>query len=151
MTTVKRLARRRDPLWLALLLFFLVATASPQSLDTGAIEGTVLDPAGHAVAAAQLQLTDPATGKATAAVSDGNGLFRFSSLAPGTYALQISAPELAEWQAQTVVQIGTVDHPPRHASARHHAAERKRRGQYRPRPQHLRRHPFDYHRCASRR
>ncbi len=95
---------------LSLGLPLLSGPARAQSLDTGAVQGVVLDIAGRPVAAARLLLTNPATGAITAMVADADGAFRFSSLSPATYKLQITAADaaLAAWQASAVVAIGSV-------------------------------------------
>ena len=62
-----------------------------QSATTGALEGTVRDVAGSAVAGAVVTLTDPATDQAQKAVADERGTYRFSMLTPASYGVTIAA------------------------------------------------------------
>jgi hypothetical protein len=82
--------------------------ALAQAPDRGALEGTVLDQQGHAVAGAQLQLKNEADGAEATATADAQGLFHFSGLAPGTYRLNASERSFAGWQAEAVVSVGSV-------------------------------------------
>jgi outer membrane receptor protein involved in Fe transport len=108
LTFAKRLAARLGPLWLVPFLFALVLAACAQSPDTGAIEGSILDPIGRPVSGALLSATDPATGATRSTTSDIHGAFRFSALAATTYVVAISAPDLAGWQGSALVQVGTI-------------------------------------------
>jgi hypothetical protein len=90
------------------LLLSLVWAACAQSLDSGAIEGTVLDPASHPIPGAHLLLTNPSTGASQSLISDASGAFRFNALAASTYKVQVSAPGFADWQTPAIVQIGSV-------------------------------------------
>ncbi len=108
MTTAKRLLGRLGPLWLVPLLLTLVWAACGQSLDTGAIEGTVLDPVFRGVASAKVVIINPATGSSQAVTSGDDGAFRVSSLAPATYLIKATAAGLSLGQTKAVVQIGTV-------------------------------------------
>jgi hypothetical protein len=107
--------RCRDSRVAALLACALLCTllcgapsAQAQALDRGALEGTLLDQQGHAVAGALLQLTNEADGARATAKSDAAGLFHFPGLAPGTYRLSVTARSFAIWQAEAVVSVGTV-------------------------------------------
>jgi len=74
------------------LLALLAATLSFAQQITGSITGTVMDPAGAAVANAQVKLTNTGTGAVENAITDESGNFRFLLLPPGTYSLEASAP-----------------------------------------------------------
>lgn len=56
------------------------------------IAGTVTDPAGAVVSRAQVNLVDPATGRAFNSISDVGGRFNIAGLAPGRYELRIDSP-----------------------------------------------------------
>ena len=105
---VKRLHGRVGLLWLLPLLFALVLAACAQSLDSGAIEGTVLDLTGKPIAGAHLQLTNPAIDRTESMTTDASGAFRFSGLAPANYLVDISSSGFASWQSHASVQIGSV-------------------------------------------
>ena len=79
-----------------------------QAPDRGALEGTVLDQQGRAVAGAAVRITDEATGIGATARSDTRGLFHFPGLAPGSYRLSATARSFSTWQTEAVVSLGTV-------------------------------------------
>ncbi len=94
-----------------LALVALLAAPLPsraQAPDRGAVEGALQDPASHPVANATLTLTSAATGTVQTQTTDGQGLFHFPGLAPGTYQLQANAPSFTTWQANALVTVGTV-------------------------------------------
>jgi hypothetical protein len=107
-TIAKRLLGRIRPLWLVPLLLTLVWAACAQSLDSGAIQGLVLDPTSRPVPGAQLLLTNPTTGSTQLKISNADGSFNFNSLGAATYLLQVSAFGFDSWQARAVVQIGSI-------------------------------------------
>lgn len=57
----------------------------------GRIAGKVTDPKGAAVVGAAVTVTDPETNQTFTAVTDGQGKYSVGGLAPGTYAITISA------------------------------------------------------------
>src|SRR5579864_2720286 len=62
-----------------------------QSSTTGALRGTVTDPAGAAVPGVTVTLANNATSQAQTTTTDSNGGYRFSLLTPGGYAVTFSA------------------------------------------------------------
>jgi len=58
---------------------------------SGSMQGTVQDPAGAMVPNAKIQLKNTDTGVASSATSDQAGLYRFLSLAPGSYEITVQA------------------------------------------------------------
>jgi hypothetical protein len=70
---------------LALLAFGSVARAQFRA----AVQGTVSDPNGAVVAEATATLTNKGTGKTQQTTTSGEGFYRFSELAPGTYTLTV--------------------------------------------------------------
>ena len=62
-----------------------------QSATTGALEGTIRDPQGAAVAGAMVTVSSPATGQQHQAESDDQGAYRFSMLAPAPYEVTFAA------------------------------------------------------------
>ena len=62
-----------------------------QSSTTGALRGTVTDPASAVVPGVTVTLTNNATSQSQTTTTDSNGSYRFSLLAPGAYAVTFSA------------------------------------------------------------
>jgi len=62
-----------------------------QSSTTGALRGTVTDPANAVVPGVTVTLTNNATSQSQSTTTDSNGSYRFSLLAPGAYAVTFSA------------------------------------------------------------
>ncbi len=76
----------------------IVASAldlSAQSASTGALTGTVTDPTGAVLQDAQIALRNTGTGENRTAVTDQDGAYRFSLLAPGNYELTVEAAGFA--------------------------------------------------------
>lgn len=74
-------------LFFCLLLFVVVARAQNQA----AIQGTVMDPNGGAIAGATVTVTDQATGVARQAVTTAEGFYRISQIPPGAYTVTVEA------------------------------------------------------------
>ena len=75
----------------------LVCLALPSYAQYSAnIQGTVEDPSGAGVRGASLHLINPNTGRDLTAVSDATGIYRFLSLAPGQYRLEVKATGFAD-------------------------------------------------------
>jgi len=72
---------------LAILLLPGITTA--QSIVTGAVSGTITDPAGAVVSSSPLALTNAQTGESRTAVTNDGGHFLFSLLTPGAYILTL--------------------------------------------------------------
>src|ERR1700730_13860914 len=75
--------------WIPLLLVMFAVTCWAQF--SGSIQGTVQDPAGAVVPNAKVQLKNTATSVAVATTSDVEGNYRFVSLAPGSYQINVEA------------------------------------------------------------
>src|SRR5450759_3456673 len=69
----------------------VLATAACWAQFSGSIQGTVQDPAGAVVPNAKVQLKNSDTSVVTTTTSDGEGNFRFVSLAPGSYQINVDA------------------------------------------------------------
>ncbi|HUS08513.1 MAG TPA: TonB-dependent receptor [Bryobacteraceae bacterium] len=72
---------------LPLLLLFLSAPAFPQA--TATLRGEVVDPAGQAIAAAQITLENQLSGFERTALSDAAGLFNIANIPFQTYLLRV--------------------------------------------------------------
>ena len=97
----------------SLALSFFVSTlafnsiCSAQSLTTGDITGTVLDPSGAAVPNATVKLTNQETGATQTATTNSTGAYRFSLLNPGSYTVNASAQGFqAASQNTATVSVG---------------------------------------------
>jgi hypothetical protein len=76
---------------LLLLLCLLPAVVlHGQSATTGALEGTVTDPAGNPVPKATVRLVNHATEERQGAASDAKGAYRFALIPPGSYEVTFS-------------------------------------------------------------
>ena len=76
--------------WLAAALLTLVSLAPAQNASTGAISGTITDPAGAVVAGAAVTATNTTTGESRNATSTSSGSYVVSLLPPGTYKLTVA-------------------------------------------------------------
>lgn len=78
-----------------LCALFLIGTGVPeagaQAPGTGAISGTVLDPAGAMVPNARVAVLNEETGLPRVLFTDPDGLFRATLLPPGSYSIEITA------------------------------------------------------------
>ena len=80
--------------WLcALLLSLLVGipTTALAQLDTGALAGTILDPAGKSVPGAKIEITGVNTGTAYSTVSVASGYYSLPAVRPGRYEVTVTA------------------------------------------------------------
>lgn len=78
------------------LLALAAATLAPaaihaQTTTTGAISGTVKDPAGAAVGSATIVVHNDATNAESTLTADGSGFYNAAQLQPGSYTVTISA------------------------------------------------------------
>ena len=98
----------RFPIVLALLLTLTLATAPMfgQSLTTGSINGTVLDPSHAVVPNAPVTLKGLDTGSTASTTTNASGGYSFNLLKPGRYQVVVKQAGFAE-VAQTVqVEVG---------------------------------------------
>src|SRR5579862_8197465 len=84
----------------ALLLCFLTAgwAQAPSTLS-----GTVKDPTGGVVVRAIVALTDTRTSQKTQTLTNDEGAYFFSDLAPGNYTMEVSADGFAAFQQPVAV------------------------------------------------
>ena len=76
---------------LCFLVFVKPLDVCAQSASTGALTGTVTDPTGAVLQNARIVLRHNGTGETRAALSDRDGAYRVSLLAPGQYELRVEA------------------------------------------------------------
>jgi hypothetical protein len=94
---------------LAVLVFaFAGATSVLAQVDysTATLKGTVLDPQGLVVTSARVTISSPDTGWSRIIQTGVDGTYRFASLMPGTYRLQVEAPGFATALVMVVVSVG---------------------------------------------
>ncbi len=90
----------------ATLLFASPLAALARQSSQGAVEGTVTDAAGGALAGARVYLMDARQALAAAGETDGAGHFRLESVAPGTYVLRIARKDFAARRVPVEVRTG---------------------------------------------
>ena len=79
-------------LWVMVFALFAVAPSSmAQSAGTGALTGTLTDPAGGTVPNATVTLTHTETNQVRTATTGTDGSYRFTLIPPGTYRVRFSA------------------------------------------------------------
>jgi Carboxypeptidase regulatory-like domain len=77
---------------LALLVLqsFFVLPAAAQSVASGTIEGTVVDPTGAVVSGARVEIRNPITGYQQTTTTDTSGTFRFTNIPFNPYHLEVN-------------------------------------------------------------
>src|SRR6187401_3169212 len=87
---------------MTVLVLLLASAVRAQTLGTGAISGTVRDTSGAVLPGATIEVSSPALiEKVRTAVTDGQGVYRFIDLRPGTYSVSFVLPGFA-----TVIREG---------------------------------------------
>ena len=84
-----------------LLVLLLIWPLSAQNI-TGALTGTVMDPAGAVVPGAEITLTNQATAAKQAMTSNAAGLFLFPSILPGNYTVDVSMAGFRSYQVKDI-------------------------------------------------
>ncbi len=77
------------------------------TVSSGAIQGTVTDPKGAILPGAAVTITNVGTSAKKSLVTDSAGFYSLSSLVPGRYQIEITAPGFAKTTTTLTVQIGT--------------------------------------------
>src|ERR1700687_3977487 len=89
------------------LVVFVVFGSSAQTLERGAIRGTVSDNTHAAIPNAKVTLTNPSTGFRRELATNADGAYDFESIPPGEYTLVAEAPNFAVTNVKgIVVNIG---------------------------------------------
>src|SRR6476659_981351 len=96
-STIRRLAP-------VILLLLLASTLNAQT-HRASLRGTVSDPNGALIQRAQAKLINRDTGETRTATSGDSGEYTFSSLQPGLYRLEISAPGFATMPQEFSVSV----------------------------------------------
>src|SRR5271157_5837580 len=80
------------PCFVLVVSLCICAGAAFAQNETAVLTGRVVDPSGLGVAAAQIRLTDQATGALRNSIALTDGVYRFDLLPPGDYAIRVTAP-----------------------------------------------------------
>jgi Carboxypeptidase regulatory-like domain/TonB-dependent Receptor Plug Domain/TonB dependent receptor len=84
------------------LLVFLAAIVPAQAPGTGAIEGTVFDPAGRVLAKADITIENEATHVTRSVITNASGTFNAPLLLPGSYSMVVRVEGFEEKDARAV-------------------------------------------------
>src|SRR5271170_108716 len=90
-------------LWFVLLVFSLCSSAALFGQDTASITGTVTDPSGAAIPAAQVTLISAERGINRTTATNGSGDYLFASLPIGAYDLTVKATGFKKYQAVGII------------------------------------------------
>ena len=88
-----------------LLIGILITAGSTWAQYNANIQGNVTDPSGAAVTQAKVQLENMATHVSAATTTNAEGVYRFLSLAPGSYKISVDAAGFSK--AETIVTLET--------------------------------------------
>ena len=103
---VWRLTIPMAALFAILLLPLFPSLSAAQSIVTGAVNGTITDPAGAMVSSSPVALTNAETGATRTAVTNEGGHFLFSLLVPGSYTLTFERPGFRNTRQAIEVLLG---------------------------------------------
>lgn len=91
-------------LWQAVILILSVAAPTAFAQFSSNLQGTVTDTSGAAIRGAKVTLTNAATGVAQHTTTEDAGVFRFVSVAPGSYEVVIDANGFATHRVNVPLQ-----------------------------------------------
>ena len=86
------------------LVVCLLGIADGQSVNSGTVEGTVVDQTGAAVSSAEILIHNVVTGYEQKATSDANGVFKLTNLPPNTYHIEVKAPGFSTFSQEVVIR-----------------------------------------------
>src|SRR5579862_3324256 len=81
----------------------LCALATSAQITTGALSGTVTDPAGAVIVGAKVDVINQGTGVSTPLATNDAGLYKAAFLIPGTYTVRVTAPGFRTFENRGVV------------------------------------------------
>jgi hypothetical protein len=103
-----RWARIEKPMMgrLTTLLVFLVLVSTLHAQTwRGVISGTLTDAAGAAVSSARISITESSTQRSRSAVTNDQGVFTFSSLAPAEYVIAVERPGIQSLEQKVTLLV----------------------------------------------
>jgi len=80
---------------LGLFALMLLSTGAALAQFSSSIEGTVTDSSGAVVPHAKVVLTGTTTGVVNSTATNGAGFYKFPSLGPGSYQVEVAVPGFA--------------------------------------------------------
>ena len=101
--------RRSAPIAIAIIALFALAgatTAVRAQVLYGTLTGTVTDVSGAVIANAHVTALEMQTGVGQIQETDASGIYRFSTLLPGTYKITIAGQGFSQQETQGVVVRG---------------------------------------------
>src|SRR5882724_6126861 len=103
---MQNIVRRFAIYLLAISLLGSALFVSAQS-NNASLSGEITDPNGAVIPGAKLVLKSKDTQQSSSFVSDGNGLYTFRNVLPGTYQLTIASQGFSEYvQDNILVRVG---------------------------------------------
>lgn len=87
-------------------IVLLAVGAMAQSLVSGDVTGTVSDPSGGVIPNATVTLKNVGTGQSQTATTNSVGVYRFSLISPGQYAVNVSASGFQTQEQAVTVAVG---------------------------------------------
>lgn len=84
------------------------ANSAGQSISSGSIQGTVIDPQGAVVADAKVTVTNKGTGQSKEITTTSSGDFNAGALTPGNYLVRVQAKGFRTVESTISVQIGVI-------------------------------------------
>jgi hypothetical protein len=91
---------------LVLVLAFVTGSYAQTTVSTGSIQGTITDPTGAAIAAAQVTITGKATGQVLRSTTSSTGTYSSGALIPGEYSVRVEAQGFRALELLLTVQVG---------------------------------------------
>src|SRR5881409_3317583 len=92
-----------------LLLSAIATSAGAQSVASGTVEGSVVDPTGAVVSGARVEIRNPISGYQQTTMTDGSGAFRFTNLPFNPYHIGVTQQGFAtagqDVNVRTIVPI----------------------------------------------
>src|SRR5215469_12261124 len=98
-----KLASVKYAVLLMVLVLLVGAGVSGQTLERGAIRGTVYDASKSAIPGAKLTLTQTSTSLKREVTSNELGAYTFDGVTPGEYILVVEAPSFATYTVKNIV------------------------------------------------
>jgi len=96
----------RSTMVLGLSAWFALLPCAIAQTGAGAIQGTVKDPSGAVIAAAQVTILHQTTAREYRTAANDVGFYLFPSVQPGAYRISVAAPGMQTWEGTVQLQVG---------------------------------------------